>query len=126
MGAAEILAAGEAIDKIKIIAQAYSLLHCFKVKLFIALDSKDLFQSLSTHRNSINKSIRGDINVIRHELDTQNVQKIMWIPGRQNLADRVTTCDSSLSLSLQLMLFTRTLPFSFPTMESCSSHRPLG
>lgn len=36
MGAAEILAVGEAIDKGKIIAQAYSLLLGFKVKLLIA------------------------------------------------------------------------------------------
>ena len=120
------MAAGEAIDEGKIIAQAYSTLLGYKVNLIVALDSKDLFQSLSTQRNSIDKSIRADVNVIRHEFETKNVHKIMWIPGKQNLSDPGTKCDSPLSISLQLMLFTGTLPFSFPTAESCLSNRPLG
>lgn len=98
VGAAEILAAGEAIDEGKIIAQAYSILLGMKMDLLIALDSKDLFQSLSTQRNSIDKFIRADVNVIRHEFETQNVHKIMWIPGKQNLADPGTKAGSPLSL----------------------------
>lgn len=126
VGAAEILAAGESIDEGKVIAHTYSLLLGFKVKLPIALDSKDLFQTLPTQRNSIDKSIRADVNVIHHEFETQNVHEIMWIPGKQNLADPGTKSDSPLTLSLPLMLFNGTLPFSFPNMESCTSDRPLG
>lgn len=126
VGAAEILAAGEAFDEGKIIAQAYSTLLGQKIDLIVALDSKYLFQSLSTQRNSIDKSIRDDVNVIRHEFETNNVHEIICIPGKQNLANHGTKCASSLILSLQLMLFTGTLPFSFPNNESCTSDRRLG
>lgn len=126
VGAAEILAAGEAIDEGKLIAQSYSMILGFQLDLIIVLDSKDLFYSLSTQRNSIDKSIRANVNVIRHEFEIRNVHKIIWIPGNLNLADPGTKCDSPLSPALQLMLFSGKLPSSFPGLESCTSDRSLG
>lgn len=51
IGAAEILAAGEAIDEGKVLANAYKALLGINVELLIALDSKDLFETLSTCTN---------------------------------------------------------------------------
>lgn len=126
VGAAEILAAGEAIDEGKTIAHAYSILLGQHVDLIIAVDSKDLFQSLSTQRNSIDKSIRADVNVIRHEFEVRNISSMIWLPGKLNFADIGTKMDSPLTLSTQLMFFTGRLPYSFPGIESCNSNRPLG
>lgn len=49
--AAEILAAGEAIDKSKIISYAYSKLLDMQIGVRICVDPKDLFSSLSTQKN---------------------------------------------------------------------------
>ena len=65
IGAAEILAVGEAIYERKLIKSSFSHSLCANVNLLVATDSKDLFNSLSTKRNSIDKSIRGDVNLIR-------------------------------------------------------------
>lgn len=60
IGAAEILAAVEAIDEGKMLAKSPSMLFSTHVPLFIALDSKDLFTSLSTHRAPFVDSIYND------------------------------------------------------------------
>lgn len=103
--AAEILAATEGIDEGKTISSAYSELMCMDIKLRLCVDSKDLFTSLSTHRNSIDRSIRGDVSCIRFEFQTGAVDKISWVPGNVNLADPLTKKDSQLTDMLQLTLF---------------------
>lgn len=53
--AAEILAAGEAIDEAKNISRAYSKILAVHVGVHLCVDSKDLFNSLATQRNSIDR-----------------------------------------------------------------------
>lgn len=65
IGAAENLAAGKAIDEGKMLAQTMSSIFNFDIPLVISLDSGDLFTSLCTHRNSVDKSNRCNVNVIR-------------------------------------------------------------
>lgn len=54
--AAEILAAVEAIDEGKILARTLSSIYSSRIPLLLALDSRDLFTSLSTERNSVHMS----------------------------------------------------------------------
>ena len=125
--AAEIFAAAEGIDEGKTIAKAYSELLDMEIKLRIAVDSKDLFTSLSTQRNSIDKSIRGDVSCIRFEFQTGAVDTISWIPGQANLADPLTKKDSCLTDALQLTLFTGRLRFNFEEIaETKSSEKNFG
>lgn len=79
---AEILASGEEIDKGKVLAQSISTVLNTKIKLLIIVESKDRFNSLPTKRNSIEKSIRSDVNVIRYEIESKNADKIIWILGK--------------------------------------------
>ena len=65
--AAEILASAEAIDEAKSIAHAYSQILDMKISVRLCVDSEDLFTSLSTQRNSIDRSIPGDVATIRFE-----------------------------------------------------------
>ena len=65
--AAEILAAGESIDEGKVIKLALVEMLGVKVNLHICIDSKDLFFSMSTHKASIDKSIRSDVGAIRYD-----------------------------------------------------------
>lgn len=73
IGAAEILAAGEAIDEGIVLAGAYQVLLGVQADLVIAFDSKDLFETLSICRNSIDLSILADVNVIQYEFDLKRL-----------------------------------------------------
>lgn len=57
VGAAKILTAGEAIDEGKILKSVLSILLVAHLRLFVSLGSRNFFSSLSTQRNSIDKSI---------------------------------------------------------------------
>lgn len=65
--AAEVPAAPESIDEAKVLKAALSLLLGIKVKLLLIVDSRDLYTSLSTRINSIDRSMCADVNVIRLE-----------------------------------------------------------
>ena len=97
IGAAEILAAGEAIDEAKVLVKAYQVLFGIHIDLLLALDSKDLFDTLSTCRNSADRSIRADVSVIRYEFEKFKLNRIFWIPGKVNLADPLTKANSPLN-----------------------------
>ena len=115
--AAEILASSEAIDEAKGIAHAYSEILNIDVRVHLCVDSKNLFTSLSTQRNSVDRSIRGDVACIRFEFQVGNLDQITWIPGKTNLADALTKRDSPLTDALQLTLFSGLLNISY---EECA------
>lgn len=93
--------------------------------LYIAVDNKDLFTSLSTQCTSIEKSIRPDVNVIRYELEHCNVSRFLWISGQENMADPDTKADSPLIDPLQLLLNYGRLPLYFPLPEISDAGRSL-
>lgn len=101
---AEILAAAEAVDEGKILKSVFSALLCTLSHLPVALYSRDLLTSFSTQRNSVDISICADVNVIRYEYETHNIDEIVWIPGRVNLTNPGTKTYSALSVTLQLAL----------------------
>ena len=90
------------------------------------VDSKDLYSSLSTQRQSIDKSIRGDVSMIRYYFETGVLSQVVWIPGKVNLADVGTKPDSPLTTALQHCLASGTLPFDFEKSEARSTDLPLG
>ena len=126
IGAAEILAAGEGIDEAKFLTNAYKALLGVHIDLQLVVDSKDLYDSLSTCRNSIDRSIRVDVSVIRYEFETHKVNKISWIPGKVNLADPLTKPNSPLTFPLQLTMFSGALSISFEEQHSRNSERFTG
>lgn len=85
IGSAEILSAGEAIGEGKFQVQVISTLLGINSDLIIALDTKNLYNSLSTQHNALDKPIRADVNVIQYELETRKVNRMIWIPGCINL-----------------------------------------
>lgn len=96
IGAAKILAASESIDEGKCLKRPAALLFGIDISIIIALDSRDLYTSLSTQRNSIDNLIRADINVLRYEFETKNVNEMVWIPGCVILTDTGIKTDSRL------------------------------
>lgn len=122
--AAESLAADEAIDVGKSLVKTYKRLMGISLDLIIVVDSKDLLTTLFTHRQSTDKSIRGEIGVIRYEFETKAVSKI--VPGKLNFADIGTKFDSPLNDAVLRLLQSSTLPFDFENCESRGSDRSLG
>lgn len=126
IGAAEILTAVEAIEEGKIIAQTLSSLYSTTVPLIVAIDSMDLFTSLSTHPNSTEKSNSADFNVFRHERDRRSVARFVWIPNKENIADLGTKPDGPLVKVLQLYMADGCLLLNLFALETCTAERPLG
>lgn len=79
------------------------------MKLQLCVDSKDIFTSLSSKLNSIDRSIQSDVAFIWFEIHVGPVDKIKWIPGRLNLADVLTKPDIPLTGLLRLALYTSKL-----------------
>ena len=123
---AEILACSEAIDEGKTIKYTLRQIIELDLPLYIVVDTKDLFTTLSTRQNSIDKAIRPDVNSIRFEFETQNVDEIIWVPGAVNLADPGTKPNSALSDSLKTTLLTGKLQLDFCKAEHKSYGRSLG
>ena len=126
VGAAKILAAGEAIDEGKMLRLILSTLLPVDIGFMLVVDSRDLFNSLLTCRNATDRSIRANLNVIRYKFETRNVTNIMWVPGKVNLADPCTKPNSPLTETLQLLLASGKLPLSFPDADVRSSNRSTG
>lgn len=73
------------------------------VHLFV--DSKDLFTSFYTQRNSIDRSIHGDVACIRFEFQVGNLQNICWIPEKFNVSDPLTKKDTVITDAQHLTIF---------------------
>ena len=108
IGAAKIIAAGEAMDQEKVLANAYRVLLHIDFDLLIVLDSKDLFETLSTCRYFIDSSISADVGVIRYEFETHKLNRLTWVLSKLNLADPSTRPSSPLVQPLQLYRLWRT------------------
>ena len=65
------MATGNAIDEGKLLARYLKRLLNIDIELSIAVDSEIRFDSLTTCHHPIDKSIRGDVGIIRYEFRTQ-------------------------------------------------------
>ena len=108
------------------LVQAYQTLLGIQIDLSKAVDSKDLYDSLSTHRHATETYIRPDVNLIRYGFATKKAARIIWIFGCLNLADLLTKTDSPLGNSLQLMMFSGKPPFDFAKLQHCDREKCLG
>lgn len=125
-GSAETLAAGDEIEKGKIIVDTLNILFCDGNHLVFVVDSKELFTSLSTCRALIDKSMRADISLISYNFETRRLNRLVWIPGSLNPSDVLTKLNSTLNESAQLMMFDGTLPYDMSKSEFRDFDKPLG
>ena len=89
---------------------------------YLIADTKDSYTSWSTKKTLIDKSIGGDVNVIRYEFETRDVNKIIWIPGSTNVLDPGTKPNISLSVIFKLNILTGRLKMDFEKCESKESN----
>lgn len=126
IGAAEILAASESIYEGKILRCAMSTHPCSRLRLLNALDSCDLYTSLSTLHNSVDKSICPDVDCTRYEYEMRNASEIIWIPGKIDLTYSGTKTNSLLTKSLVQTMSSGQSSIALTPSESRRFHRPLG
>lgn len=69
--AAKILAASEAFDVLVPPRLEMKSILDVEIEALALADSKDLYQSLNKHRNSVDRSVRGDANCIRFMFETE-------------------------------------------------------
>lgn len=84
---AEILTACEAINEGKTLKRAFSTLTGRPVQLIVLVHFRDLYTSLSTRCNSIDKSMGTDVKCIRFEYNVGNVDVILWLYVSVNFAE---------------------------------------
>lgn len=87
MPESEILALTEGIHESKLPTQAHKQLLNMDITVKIVVDSKDLFTSLVTQSNSIDRCLRNDVACITHEFQVGSLDEVSWIPRNLNLAD---------------------------------------
>lgn len=121
---AKILAAGEAIDEGRILAAKLTLILGLHVPLHVERDSQDPLASVSTNRNSVERSIQAECNYIRFEFERRNVARIIWVPNKLDLADPATKSVSTLCTPLQLTLLDVRLDHSFEAATPSDADHP--
>ena len=123
---AETLAAGDATDDGLLLVSSLELILNTKINLTVAIDSKDLYNSLSTCRTPTDKSIRGDVSLLRYNFETRKLHKVVWLPGTVNPADVLTKLNSGLVDTVQLLLFDGYLPIDLSKSEARNTTQSLG
>ena len=103
--AAETFAASEAIDEILVLKNSISKLFGKVISTTVFVDSKDLYHSLSSKRNAVDKSMRNEVNHIRFVFETA-LDIVAWICGSLNISDVGTKKNSKLTELFQSILHT--------------------
>lgn len=81
---------------------------------------------LTTCRNANDKSIEGDMSVVRYEIESQNISKMVWMPGKLKLTDAIAKQDSAIANFLRSLLDSAKLPLSFDGSKGMVSTISLG
>lgn len=123
--AAEILAASEAIDELVAIHAVLVRLLGVPIRLWELVDSKDLYHSLSTQRQSVDRSVRNDVNCIRFTFETV-LDVFAWIKGAVNMADVGTKRNSALTDAVNVIFATGRFDLDLSSIETRSHQRNLG
>ena len=95
------------MDEVVIIRDVMQQLIKMKFESYEIVDTKDLYNSLTTKRNSVDRSIRAYVNCIPFIFETE-LDVMGWIKGTFNPSDVGTKPKSSLKDAVVLMFATGT------------------
>lgn len=91
---AETLTTAQKLNEYKRVAFSYEMLLNTWAIVKLVVDSKDSFISLSTQRNSLERSTQGDVASVTYELQVGTMDEISWIVAKLSLADVLTKPDA--------------------------------
>lgn len=126
VASAEVLGTGAAFDESVLLKHTYSKLLGISVRLFLVVDSKDLYDTISTKRLPTDKSIKCEVASLRYDFEIRAIDKIIWVPGKFNLADPLTKHDIPIEKSLQLTLYCGTISSDLSGCPVNNSDKPTG
>lgn len=126
VASAEVLGTGAAADDELLIKCAYSKVLGTIVVLIVVMNSKDLFDTVLTKRLPTDKAIKGDVALLMYDFERSAIDKIIWIPGKFNLADTMTKRDSAIVKRLQLTLTSSKRFTDFTGCKMNISNKPTG
>lgn len=98
------------------------------IKCKVFLNAKDLFRTLPTCRNSIDRLIRAEGIFIfnRYYFVTKNVNSMICVPVKVNLSDVLTKTSSPFSQTPQLTMFFNELSIDVSDALTRSSNQFTG
>ena len=126
VASAEVLATGAAADEGMLLKNACIKLFGVNIELCVIVDTMDLFDTISTKRLPTDKAIKGDVASLRYDYEIGAMNKLIWVPGKFNLADPVTKRDSPLQKSLHLTLYSGSISVDLSSCRVNDSKKPIG
>lgn len=96
------------------------------VRLAFYVESKGVSTSLSTLCALKDKSVRGDVQIIRYFFETKRLDSKMCILGKSNICDALTKKYSALTEPIQNLMFAGKLPISMKAATLTDSNQSLG
>lgn len=123
--APKIVASGEAINKINILAFTSSRVLGTVISFRNAPYYKDFYTSLSSKREFVDKSLRPYVNCIYFELEPGPVARIICILGKLNQSDSRKKKTSPMATPIHLAMIHGRLAHSFEAAEPFVAGHPL-
>lgn len=111
--ATESLAVGESIEEGKNLRNSKCDVLRKPLQLPVLSYSKQLYNSLSTQRNSIDRSTHADVKITRFEFETAPISNVVLITGTMKKSDPATKRNSALCYPLLLLLHSGYVQFDF-------------
>ena len=90
------------------------------------MDSKYLFDTISAKRLVTDKAVKGDVASLRYDFEVSAIEKMLWIPGKFNLADTLTKRNNLIEKSLNLTLYSGKISTDLSDCKENSSKNPTG
>lgn len=119
------MAAFEKIESLVPLRQVIQLALGRPVESWLLADSKDLYSTLTTQRNSVDKSVRGAVNFIIIVIQAKP-DFMGWIPGSCSPAYIGSKQNNSLTNATTLILATGSIPVDLSSAEVKSNQTRLG
>eukprot|EP00180_Rhodochaete_pulchella_P004029 Plantae.Rhodophyta-Rhodochaete_pulchella.ctg74099.p2 GENE.Plantae.Rhodophyta-Rhodochaete_pulchella.ctg74099~~Plantae.Rhodophyta-Rhodochaete_pulchella.ctg74099.p2 ORF type:complete len:100 (+),score=11.07 Plantae.Rhodophyta-Rhodochaete_pulchella.ctg74099:3-302(+) len=85
-----------AADNGKLIASVFSTLLCVQLTPSIGVDSKSLYDTMSTVHAPPERSVRAIVALLRYDFERRYLRDMFWLPGAANPADSTTKRNSPL------------------------------
>ena len=126
VASAEFLATGAAADEGMLLKNACIKLFEVNIGLCVIVDTMDLFDTIPTKRLPTDKAIKGNVASLRYDYEIGAMNKLIWVPGKFNLADPVTKRDTPLQKNLQLTLHSGLISVDFTSCRVNDSKKPIG
>lgn len=119
------MAASESVHELAMLKRVLTRTLIAEVRTLVIVDSKDLYHTLSSERNPVDKAVRPDVNSLRFLSETF-IDLFAWIQGSANAAQVETKTDSPLTKTEILTMETGLIQTYLTGFDHCSCNMSYG